>query len=103
MEILFYISLFVIGGVFGWFYGVSQATKVFLENPGLIKDFGKDEPVSTITDLTLTAEQHGSQWYLYQENQFVSQGISIEHALAQAIDRWDNDTHITIIKSDKFK
>lgn len=103
MEILFYISLFAIGGIIGWFYGVSQATKVFMENPRLVKDFIEDEPLPKITDLTLTAEQHGSQWYLYQENQFVSQGTSIEHALAQAIDRWDNDTHITVIKSNESK
>ena len=103
MEILFYISLFVIGGIIGWFYGVSQATKVFMENPALVKDFSSEKPIPKILKLTLTAEQHGSQWYLYQENQFISQGTSIEHALAQAIDRWDNDTHITIIKTDESK
>lgn len=103
MEILFYISLFVIGSVIGWFYGVNQAIKVFMKNPALVKEFSKNRPAPKITDLILTATQHGNQWYLYQTNQFVSQGTSIEHALEQVIDRWNDDTHITIIKTTESK
>ena len=103
MEFFAYILLVVVGGIIGWFFGVSQALSVVSKNPEFFQKINENDLTPQPTKLTLTAEQHGNQWYLYQKNQFVGQGTSIENALLHASTRWDNDTHITVIKSDEPK
>lgn len=103
LSLLGFVTGFILGIIvtLNWFVKAIRTNQEFhdliMEDIDLVES---DVVAKNEFDAVLTAEQHGSQWYLYEDNQFVSQGISVEQALERAIDRWKNDARIKIIKSD---
>ena len=106
LSIIFGVALGLVIGItftLNWFVRAIRTNREFhdliMEDVELVESEITSE---SNFDTVLTAEQHGSQWYLYENNQFVSQGISVENALEQVIDRWKNNARIKIIKSDSI-